>query len=604
MTVALASAAPLIFKSVAKSFTVDDRKVSALHDISLSLVPGQVTALIGPDGAGKTTLLRLAAGLLLPDHGQIESFGVSSIADGRHLQHLIGYMPQRFGLYEDLSVQENLNLYADLHGIARADRQQRFAELMRMTNLDSFKQRLAGQLSGGMKQKLGLACTLLNRPRLLVLDEPSVGVDPLSRRELWQIIATLVAQFGTTVLLSTAYMDEAERCQHVVLLDHGRMLRQDSPAGFHKLAQDCTYCLASPVLDKRLIQQRLQTIGDIVDAVVQGDALRVLVRPGSRPDWSTLFAAADRMQVTSVPPSLEDAFILLLQDQHQPGTSGKDADYSGPSPATPVALVANSPAQGFQPAMNSQPVIEVELVDRWFGTFQAVKKLSFTVQPGEIFGLLGANGAGKTTTFRMLCGLLPASNGRLRVAGLDLRSAAAQARARLGYMSQKFSLYGQLSVKQNLAFFSHAYGLRNRRRQERIDWAFQQFGLADFADTTSADLPLGYKQRLALACALMHEPEILFLDEPTSGIDPVARREFWARINQLAAQGVTILVTTHFMAEAEYCDRLLIMRDGDILAAGTPAQIRQLAQDAEQRPAETMEDAFIRLLQTTQTEPA
>ncbi|AMK76053.1 ABC transporter ATP-binding protein [Methylomonas methanica] len=577
---------PLVFTSVSKRFTAGNRVVSALQDISLSLSLGQVTALVGPDGAGKTTLLRLAAGLLLPDSGSIASFGLNTAAAGEQLHRLIGYMPQRFGLYEDLSVLENLNLYADLYGISQQDRQNRFAELMRMTNLQKFNQRLSGQLSGGMKQKLGLACTLLNRPRLLVLDEPSVGVDPLSRRELWQIIAMLVQEFGTTVLLSTAYMDEAERCQQVVLLDRGQILHQDAPAGFHRLADACSYQLSSPVLGKRMLQQRLQGQPDLIDSVVQGDAVRAVARPGSRPDWQAIFRFAEQVQIKPVPPRLEDAFIMLLLARHD-----------DKSPAETACFV---PGNGSRFLATEQPaVIEVEQVDRWFGSFQAVKKLSFDVRHGEIFGLLGANGAGKTTTFRMLCGLLPASNGRLRVAGLDLRKAAAQARARLGYMSQKFSLYGQLSVKQNLEFFSHAYGLRNRHRLERIAWAFQEFDLTDFADTNSVDLPLGYKQRLALACALMHEPEILFLDEPTSGIDPLARREFWTRINSLAAQGVTILVTTHFMEEAEYCDRLLIMREGDILAAGTPAQIRNRSHSADQAPADTMEEAFIRLLEIT-----
>ncbi|WP_445367000.1 ATP-binding cassette domain-containing protein [Methylomonas sp. BW4-1] len=581
-----AAPAPLTFTSVSKRFTAGDRVVPALRDISLSLSLGQVTALVGPDGAGKTTLLRLAAGLLLPDSGSISSFGLDTAAAGAQLHQLIGYMPQRFGLYEDLSVLENLNLYADLYGISLQDRQQRFAELMRMTNLQKFNQRLAGRLSGGMKQKLGLACTLLNRPKLLLLDEPSVGVDPLSRRELWQIIESLVAEFGTTVLLSTAYMDEAEHCQQVVLLDSGEILHQDAPSGFHRLAEACSYQLSSPVLAKRMLQQRLQMHADLIDSVVQGDAVRAVARPACPPDWTAIFDTAEQVRITPVPPRLEDAFIMLLLARHEE--------------KSPVETVCFVPGNGSRfLATEHAAVIEVEQVDRWFGNFQAVKKLSFEVRHGEIFGLLGANGAGKTTTFRMLCGLLPASNGSLRVAGLDLRNAAAQARARLGYMSQKFSLYGQLSVKQNLQFFSHAYGLRHKRRTERIAWALQEFDLTEFADTNSVDLPLGYKQRLALACALMHEPEILFLDEPTSGIDPLARREFWNRINSLAAQGVTILVTTHFMEEAEYCDRLLIMREGDILAAGTPAEIRSRSQTAEQAPAETMEEAFIRLLELT-----
>lgn len=571
----------LRFAAVSKAFAESG---PALRDIDLALPAGGITALVGPDGAGKTTLLRLAAGLLLPDKGRIESFGLDSATAGGQLHSLIGYMPQRFGLYEDLSVQENLQLYADLYGIPQHERYSRFADLMRMTNLAKFGDRLSGRLSGGMKQKLGLACTLLNRPRLLLLDEPSVGVDPVSRRELWQIIATLVAEFGTTVLLSTAYMDEAERCQRVVLLDRGEILHQDAPSAFHALAWDCSFLLSSPRTSNRALQQRLAAHPDVVDSVVQSGAVRTVVRPGSRPDWSKLFPGAETVVSRAVAPRLEDAFILLLTRRR---SNVPDAE----------TVCFNPHGAGAKLDGMRDPVIEVDQVDRWFGRFQAVKKLSFQVGRGEIFGLLGANGAGKTTTFRMLCGLLPASNGRLRVAGLDLRSAASQARARLGYMSQKFSLYGQLSVQQNLEFFSQAYGLHQGRRRERIAWAVAQFGLQDFLAHNSADLPLGYKQRLALACALMHEPEILFLDEPTSGIDPLARREFWARINQLAAQGVTVLVTTHFMEEAEYCDRLLIMREGDILAAGTPAEIKQRSRMGGAEPVATMEDAFIRLVE-------
>jgi len=579
------SQAALDFRNVGKAFLSGRRKVQALQNISLRLTGG-ITALVGPDGAGKTTLLRLAAGLLLPDSGSIESFGLNTLGAAERLHRQTGYMPQRFGLYEDLSVLENLNLYADLYGIDQTERQNRFTELMKMTGLAKFNQRLAGHLSGGMKQKLGLACTLVNRPRLLLLDEPSVGVDPVSRRELWQIVTLLVKDFGTSVLLSTAYMDEAERCDHVILLNQGRILRQGAPANFHALAEGRSFMLSSPLLSKRQIRQRLAEHADVIDAVVQGEAVRTVLRTRTQPDWRAYFGETARLQSLPVAPRLEDAFIMLLLEQRGARQQSETVCFMPISDS--VSAQANRPA-----------VIQVDAVDRWFDGFQAVKKLSFNVRQGEIFGLLGANGAGKTTTFRMLCGLLPASNGSLRVAGLDLRKAAAQARARLGYMSQKFSLYGQLSVRQNLDFFSHAYGLRDPHRQERIAWAMQQFDLHRFADSDSADLPLGYKQRLALACALMHEPEILFLDEPTSGIDPLARREFWARINQLAAQGVTILITTHFMEEAEYCDRLLIMREGDILAAGTPAEIKQSSQGPEHPPTDNMEEAFIRLVESS-----
>ena len=570
----------LTLQSVAKAFFSKQGQIDAVQDVSLSLNTATVTALVGPDGAGKTTLLRLAAGLLVPDSGAIKVFALDSVDNTEKIHQLTGYMPQRFGLYEDLSVAENLNLYADLYAIELSDREMRFADLIRLTGLAKFNTRLAGQLSGGMKQKLGLACTLVNRPRLLLLDEPSVGVDPVSRRELWHIIEALVEQSGTTVLLSTAYMDEAERCQHIILLDQGKILKQGTPESFHQQVAGSSFSLSSPNLSKRQIQHRLKAQAGIIDTVIQGNTVRVVTHPGSALDLAACFNVSEAVQSESVAPRLEDAFIMLLLERY---------------PAVNLSLMND-----VKPSLDGEPqtVIKVHEVERWFGTFQAVKKLTFNVQKGEIFGLLGSNGAGKTTTFRMLCGLLPSSNGQLSVAGVDLSKAAAQARMRIGYMSQKFSLYGELSVRENLNFFSSAYGLRNKRRKQRIDWALKQFELQSLADSTSNNLPLGFKQRLAMACALMHEPDILFLDEPTSGIDPLARREFWARINYLAAHGVTVLVTTHFMEEAEYCDRLLIMREGAILAAGTPAEIKQQSQQQNQLPPENMEEAFIRLVES------
>ncbi len=577
------SSSPLSLNGVCKAFNSARGKTQALENITLTLRKGTITALVGPDGGGKTTLLRLAAGLMLPDKGTVAVFGLDSSADSSGIHRITGYMPQRFGLYEDLSVHENLNLYADLYGIDPALRKTRFAELTRMTDLAKFNTRLAGRLSGGMKQKLGLACTLVNRPQLLVLDEPSVGVDPVSRRELWHIVETLVEQSGTTVLLSTAYMDEAERCSHIVLLEQGKVLKQGPPETFHRLADGCSYLLSSPTLTKRQIQNRANNYPKIIDSVIQGETVRTVIRQDFIEDFASIFDPTEELRIVAAAPRLEDAFIMLLLERRS---------------VSKEVIASTLPQEQNDLNTAAQTVIQVDSVDRWFGSFQAVKKLSFTVQQGEIFGLLGANGAGKTTTFRMLCGLLPASNGKLSVAGLDLGKAAANARARIGYMSQKFSLYGQLSVRQNLDFFSRAYGLDNQRKSDRIDWALREFDLESLAESTSQELPLGYKQRLALACALMHEPEILFLDEPTSGIDPLARREFWVRINRLSAEGVTVLVTTHFMEEAEYCDRLLIMREGDILASGTPADIRRQAQGSDNRPPKRMEEAFIRLVES------
>ena len=570
----------LVFEKVCKTFGKRERKTAALREVSFDARPKCITGLVGPDGAGKTTLMRLAAGLLSPDSGRIEVLGIDVLREPLAVQAAIGYMPQRFGLYEDLTVQENLDLYADLQGVIKADRRSRYEELMHMTGLAPFTARLAGRLSGGMKQKLGLACTLVRPPRLLLLDEPTVGVDPVSRRELWSIVVHLVSEEGMSVLLSTAYLDEVERCEDVVLMHEGEVLGQASPGDFTKPLHGRTYAVTAPNMKKRAVQEGLVKAEGVLDAVIHGDTVRLVMQRAEAPVLDNLLPEVDDATAFAVEPRFEDAYITSLKERIQ----------REEHPVYIPSLVRNPRNP------DDDKVIEVRDVQRKFGDFYAVKGISFEVRMGEVFGLLGANGAGKSTTFRMLCGLLPASAGALRVAGKDLRRAAAAARARIGYMSQKFSLYGNLSVYQNLLFFSSAYGLKRARRAERLEWAQEQFQLAGFADATSSELPLGYKQRLALACALMHEPEILFLDEPTSGVDPVARREFWGHINAFAQSGVTVLVTTHFMEEAEYCDRLAIMAAGEILALGIPAEIKAGARSKE-CPEPTMEDAFISLIE-------
>ena len=588
----------LELKNVSKSFHVGKRTIQALQAVSLVMQPGAVTGLIGPDGAGKTTLMRLATGLLLPDGGQIKLLGFDVTKDPQSVQSSIGYMPQRFGLYEDLTVQENLDLYADLQGVLPRDRPARYEELMRMTNLGPFGKRLAGRLSGGMKQKLGLACALVRSPRLLLLDEPTVGVDPVSRRELWAIVYRLVEKDGVSVLLSTAYLDEAQRCRDVILMSEGKILHQGPPDEFSKPMTGRTFHMHVPGIAKRSLMRQLGTRPDVVDAVIIGDDVRVVLSraPEARNQVMSAFPGA---VLVEAPPRFEDSFVDTLR-----GVQGQPAPTVA---ATPAAALPKSHGAGADAvetlASGARPVIEVQNLTKKYGAFYAVHDISFSVAPGKIFGLLGANGAGKSTTFRMLCGLLPISGGMLRVAGHDLRTARAAARGRIGYMSQKFSLYGNLSVMENLRFFASAYGLVGRNRTRRIDEVLQEFGLGSTADMNSGGLPLGFKQRLALAAALMHKPDILFLDEPTSGVDPLARREFWHRINALVDGGVTIMVTTHFMEEAEYCDDLAIMAAGRILAMGTPAQIRYGAATPG-NPNPTMEDAFISLIETSQRKAA
>jgi len=554
-----------------KQFSAKDRPtVHALQGISFDIPRGVLAALVGPDGAGKTTLIRLAAGLLMPAQGSLTVLGIDTREHPQQIQDRIGYMPQRFGLYEDLSVQENLDLYADLHGVSAAQRAQRYPELMSMTALERFTDRLAGQLSGGMKQKLGLACTLVRSPELLLLDEPTVGVDPLSRRELWQIIEQLVRDRGLSVLMSTAYLDEAERCAQVLVMHEGKLLTQDDP---HAIAQQAAHrvFVASPAANDtaRALQARLLDDEGIVDAVPEAGQVRFITQQAHLDVTATLQGAG----VAATTPNFEDGFMTLLK-QHS------DAEHAH-------AITLDKPPRS---AVN-EVVVEVRDLVRRFGSFTAVDHISFAVQRGEIFGLLGPNGAGKTTTFRMLCGLLKASGGTLSVAGADLRRGRAQARQHLGYVAQKFSLYPSLSPRENLQFFASAYGLRGAQHRARVAWALDQFELQAAADAPCMALPGGYKQRLAMGAALLHEPDLLFLDEPTSGADPFARRAFWRRITALADQGVTVIVTTHFMQEAEYCDRIAILDGGKILAQGTPADIRREA--GTSAALHSMEQAFI-----------
>jgi ABC-2 type transport system ATP-binding protein len=576
-------AAVIMLEDVSKSFVSGKRKLTALQNVDMLARSGMITGLIGPDGSGKTTLMRLLTGLLAPDRGKVTVLGRDATNEALPVQDSVGYMPQRFGLYEDLTVSENLNLYADLQGVPEEARPERFEELLHMTGLGPFVSRLSGRLSGGMKQKLGLACTLVRSPQLLLLDEPTVGVDPVSRRELWSIIFRLVREESMSVLLSTAYLDEAERCDEVIMLYEGQLMGQGPPDKFSASMKGRTYTVQAGGMKNRILQEKLFMAAGVTDAVVQGDMVRLVMENEEKPEAGKMLPAEINVFFQPVQPRFEDGFISLLR-QRKPAGIRKSEEQ------TALRNEASTPGNH---------VIEVSNLQRRFGEFYAVRDVTFSVKKGEVFGLLGANGAGKSTTFRMLCGLLPPSAGHLSVAGHDLRRAPAAARAHIGYMSQKFSLYSNLTVEENLLFFSSVYGLAGRNRQEKIAWSIDQFEFSDMADIPSRDLSLGHKQRLAMACALMHNPDILFLDEPTSGVDPLARREFWHRINSLAEKGVTVMVTTHFMEEAEYCDSLAIMAAGEILALGTPAEIKAKARSAK-LPEPTMEDAFISLIEDTQ----
>ncbi|EKK3978761.1 ABC transporter ATP-binding protein [Cronobacter sakazakii] len=545
----------------------------AVAPLSVTIRAGSVTGLVGPDGAGKTTLMRILAGLMRQDDGRVQVLGLDPIAEENALHAVLGYMPQKFGLYEDLTVQENLNLYADLRSVTGAVREQTFARLLEFTALGPFTGRLAGKLSGGMKQKLGLACTLVGQPKVLLLDEPGVGVDPISRRELWQMVHELAGD-GMLILWSTSYLDEAEQCREILLMNEGELLYQGAPQALTEQMAGRSLLLRPDNGDNRALLREVMQRPDVGDATIQGAAVRVILKEGSGADALRALPGATLRETA---PRFEDAFIDLAG-----GTALRES---------PLGAILHD-----IPGSRDDVVIEARELTKTFGDFTATDHVNFTVRRGEIFGLLGPNGAGKSTTFKMMCGLLKPSDGQALVLGLDLKNDSGKARQRLGYMAQKFSLYGNLTVEQNLRFFSGVYGLRGRAQQEKMARMSEAFGLKSIASQPTDALPLGFKQRLALACALMHEPDILFLDEPTSGVDPLTRREFWRHINSMPEKGVTVMVTTHFMDEAEYCDRIGLVYHGKLIASGTPDDLkRQAAREVNDEP--TMEEAFIRLIE-------
>ncbi|MGR8931434.1 MAG: ATP-binding cassette domain-containing protein [Gammaproteobacteria bacterium] len=551
----------------------------ALSALTAKIYPGRLTGLIGPDGAGKTTLMRLMAGLMHPTDGRILVAGCDTVTDAESIPFVTGYMPQRFGLYEDLSVMENLQLYARLRGLNKNARADVFERMLAFTRLAPFTHRLAGRLSGGMKQKLGLACALVAKPKVLLLDEPGVGVDPLSRQDLWRMVDELTGQ-GMAVVWATAYLDEAERCQQVLLLNEGRLAYEGEPAKLTAQLKHRSFRLQEPKTDRRLLLSQALDLASVCDGVIQGRSVRVVLRKDVGTDEIVRLAGEAGARLQSVAPRFEDGFVDLLG--------------GGPGGTSVLA------EQMDRVQIDSEIAVECRELTRKFGDFVAADRVCFRVEKGEIFGLLGPNGAGKSTTFKMLCGLLKPTHGEAMVAGVDLAVAASAAKNRLGYMAQKFSLYGLLSVQQNLAFSAGVYGLTGRTKRVRIDEMIDIFHLQRYLRDSPETLPLGYKQRLALACAVMHRPPVLFLDEPTSGVDPITRREFWTHINGLVRRGVTVLVTTHFMDEAEYCDRVALMHQSKVIALDTPDALKQrAASDDRQEP--TMEEAFIHLIKAAES---
>ena len=534
----------------AKGLTFAFGEQPQLMAVDLTVVPGQIYGLVGADGAGKTTLLRLCVGHLRPTAGTVRVLG----QDPTITRPPLAYMPQGFGLYPDLSVAENLRLYADLHGLPTAAYPTRAGELLERTGLAGFEGRRAGALSGGMMQKLALACALISDPQVMFLDEPTTGVDPLARRGFWRLLEGVRAS-GVAILYTTANMDEAERCDQVGWLTGGRLVREGSPA---ELAQPGSQPLlrvsGTGVRNQR---QALAALPGVELAFPVGTYLHLWIKGETDSRTITTQLTHQGLQVKPVEPGLQDVALreLARTSQRSPATQ------SSPLPSAP-----GLPSQ-------NEPVIQAQALVRRFGTFTAVNDIAVTVQPGEVFGLLGANGAGKTTAIRLLCGLLPPTSGSIRLAGVDMVRYPRRARAQIGYVAQRFALYGELTVRENLELQAGLYGLTGRSARERVDQALSRMGLVELAHRLASGVPLGFQRRLSFAAALLHRPAILFLDEPTSGVDPLARQEFWELIYDLADEGIAILATTHYMDEATFCDRLSLMHAGRIVAEGSPLEL-------------------------------
>lgn len=545
--------------------------ITALDKLNASFPANTISGLVGPDAAGKSTLMRILSGLMLPTSGNALVFGkIAGSQTGK-----IGYMPQRFGLYEDLSVQANLRLQARLRGLDKETGEKRSERLLEFTGLRPFLKRLAGKLSGGMKQKLGIACALMGLPKLLLLDEPGVGVDPVSRRELWDMVSQLKNE-GMTILWATSYLDEAQRFPHILLLESGKPLYQGAPEKLMDTAKGRVFLLpakggaADPGKAHREALLAWSALSGVMDALIQGADLRLTL---GRDASANLYEKVHQEGGILTRPTLEDAYMTLV------GGIGHAA--------SPFATLFEARKED-RAGLDGKALIRAEDLTRKFGDFMAVHSVSLKVRAGEIFGLLGPNGAGKTTTFQMLCGLLRPSSGKCYVDGVNLLNSASQARSRLGYMAQKFSLYPDIKVKDNIQFWGKLYAMDKKAISESVDSLGGALELSEWMDKRTADLPAGLKQRLSLFCATMHNPPVLFLDEPTSGVDVRARREFWKHISAIANLGTAIMVTTHFMEEAEYCDRIALLYRGNVIREGSPDSLKK---SVSGNP--TLEEAFV-----------
>lgn len=522
--------------------------IPALDNVSFSVDEGEIFGLIGADGAGKTTAFQILAGVMEASSGKVEVFGQPP----RTSRDLVGYLTQRFSLYQDLSVDENLRFSAGLRQVPEADLVSRGKRYLEAFDLERFRGRLAGRLSGGMKQKLALSCALVSSPRLLILDEPTTGVDPVSRRDFWDTLADLAAE-GMTILVATPYLDEAERCHRVALMERGKIYQVDAPAAF-RAKLGWTRLQVKP---RNLAAAEAALAGANVEDVQRfGDRLDVLVseeEAGRRAVEERLGAVETAVAI----PTLENAFVATLRRM-------RGVEHRSEFPGR-TALAG---AEG-------ETLLEASGLEKRFGDFRAVKDFQIRIRRGEIYGLLGANGAGKTTAIKMMCGLLKPTQGRVELLGQTHGLRDAGLRRRIGYMSQKFTLYDDLTIGENLDFYAALYGVPAAVREARKRWVLEVSDLAGNEKMLTGQLPGGWKQRVAFGAAIMHEPHLVFLDEPTSGVDPLARRAMWRMINELADHGAAVLVVTHYLEEAEQCSRIGFMVAGELLLEGSPGEVRQ-----------------------------
>ncbi|MDD5632615.1 MAG: ATP-binding cassette domain-containing protein, partial [Methylococcales bacterium] len=545
------------------------KKKLAVNKVDLSVQRGEIYGLIGPDGSGKSSLMKAIAGVLSFEKGSLEVLGVNVVSESsaEKIKGRLGFMPQGLGLnlYGDLSVEENIDFFAQLRQVSREQLAERKEKLLTMTRLEGFRGRLMKNLSGGMKQKLGLVCTLIHQPELVILDEPTTGVDPVSRRDFWSILAELLREQGITALVSTAYMDEAARFHRLSLMYNGQILAAGEPDAIRQQAKGCLIELSAEPQFEAL--NRLKIHYPQIEAT--GPIIRVFADnvPSSKcvNTITGLLTGVEIKTLRALDPELEDAFIALLRQGPLAGPTKKD----------------NSVPRFDKPLPDNKSIaIEAKQLTKDFDQFRSVDHINFTVKQGEIFGLLGANGAGKTTAIKMLTGILPPSEGEGQVAGANMSGAAQTIKERIGYMSQAFSLYLDLTVMENIRLFASIYGVDRKILKQRIAWVIQIAGLTGVTGQLAGSLPMGIRQRLALGCALIHQPGVLFLDEPTSGVDPVGRRHFWNILVHLArVEQVAILVTTHYMTEAGHCDHLVLMYAGRVIADDTPADMIQALQN-------------------------